>query len=117
MASAKSASIRTAGLIDDENFKSLPQPYRVARYGASKNELALTFDDGPDPEWTPKILDVLKREHAPGAFFLIGIQAEKFGSVAKRIYREGHEIGNHTFTHPDISAIGSRYMRARAQFD
>ena len=102
---------RDSGLIDDENFKSLPQPYRVARYGASKNELALTFDDGPDPEWTPKILDVLKREHAPGAFFLIGIQAEKFGSVAKRIYAEGHEIGNHTFTHPDISAVGSRYMR------
>jgi cellulose synthase/poly-beta-1,6-N-acetylglucosamine synthase-like glycosyltransferase/spore germination protein YaaH/peptidoglycan/xylan/chitin deacetylase (PgdA/CDA1 family) len=100
-----------SGLIDDENFKSLPQPYRVARYGASKNELALTFDDGPDPEWTPKILDVLKREHAPGAFFLIGIQAEKFGGVAKRIYGEGHEIGNHTFTHPDISAVGSRYMR------
>ncbi len=102
---------KDTGLIDDENFKTLPEPYRVARYGASKNELALTFDDGPDPEWTPKILDVLKREHAPAAFFLIGIQAEKFGSVAQRIYREGHEIGNHTFTHPDISAVGSRYMR------
>ncbi len=102
---------RKTGLIDGEEFKSLPQPYRVARYGASKNHLALTFDDGPDPEWTPKILDVLKREHVPGTFFLIGIQAEKFGSLTKRIYREGHEIGNHTFTHPDISSIGSSYMR------
>jgi cellulose synthase/poly-beta-1,6-N-acetylglucosamine synthase-like glycosyltransferase/spore germination protein YaaH/peptidoglycan/xylan/chitin deacetylase (PgdA/CDA1 family) len=101
---------KDSGLVDDENFKTLPEPYRVARYGASKNELALTFDDGPDPDWTPKILDVLKREHAPAAFFLIGIQAEKFGGVAQRIYREGHEIGNHTFTHPDISAIGTRYM-------
>jgi cellulose synthase/poly-beta-1,6-N-acetylglucosamine synthase-like glycosyltransferase/peptidoglycan/xylan/chitin deacetylase (PgdA/CDA1 family)/spore germination protein YaaH len=99
------------GLIDGEEFKSLPQPYRVARYGASKNHLAITFDDGPDPQWTPKILDVLKREHVPGTFFLIGIQAEKFGSLTKRIYREGHEIGNHTFTHPDISSIGSSYMR------
>jgi cellulose synthase/poly-beta-1,6-N-acetylglucosamine synthase-like glycosyltransferase/peptidoglycan/xylan/chitin deacetylase (PgdA/CDA1 family)/spore germination protein YaaH len=99
------------GLIDGEEFKSLPEPYRVARYGASKNHLAITFDDGPDPEWTPKILDVLKREHVPGTFFLIGIQAEKFGSLTKRIYREGHEIGNHTFTHPDISSIGSSYMR------
>ena len=99
------------GLIDGEEFKSLPEPYRVARYGASKNHLALTFDDGPDPQWTPKILDVLKREHVPGTFFLIGIQAEKFGSLTKRIYREGHEIGNHTFTHPDISSIGSSYMR------
>jgi peptidoglycan-N-acetylglucosamine deacetylase len=99
------------GLIDGETFKSLPEPYRVARYGASKNELAMTFDDGPDPEWTPKILDVLKRENVPGTFFLIGIQAEKFSSLTKRIYREGHEIGNHTFTHPDISSIGSYYMR------
>jgi cellulose synthase/poly-beta-1,6-N-acetylglucosamine synthase-like glycosyltransferase/peptidoglycan/xylan/chitin deacetylase (PgdA/CDA1 family)/spore germination protein YaaH len=102
---------KKTGLIDGEDFKSLPEPYRVARYGASKNHLALTFDDGPDPQWTPKILDVLKREHVPGTFFLIGIQAEKFGSLTKRIYREGHEIGNHTFTHPDISSIGASYMR------
>ncbi len=102
---------KDTSLIDDETFKSLPEPYRVARYGASKNKLAITFDDGPDPEWTPKILDILKREHVPGAFFLIGIQSEKFGSITRRIYREGHEIGNHTFTHPDISSIGSRYMK------
>ncbi|HEX9112123.1 MAG TPA: glycosyltransferase, partial [Terriglobales bacterium] len=99
------------GLINDETFKELPEPYRVARYGASKKQLAITFDDGPDPEWTPKILDILKREHAPATFFLIGIQAEKFSGVTKRIYEEGHEIGNHTFTHPDISTIGSGYMR------
>ncbi len=102
---------KDTGLIDDETFKTLPEPYRVARYGASKNQLAMTFDDGPDPEWTPKILDILKREKVPGTFFLIGIQAEKFGGLAKRIYQEGHEIGNHTFTHPDISSIGSRYMK------
>jgi len=102
---------KDTGLIDDQVFKTLPEPYRVARYGASKNQLAITFDDGPDPEWTPRILDILKREHAPAAFFLIGIQSEKFGSITRRIYREGHEIGNHTFTHPDISSIGSRYMR------
>ena len=102
---------KQTGLIDGETFKSLPEPYRVARYGASKNHLAITFDDGPDPQWTPKILDVLKREHVPGTFFLIGIQAEKFGGLTQRIYREGHEIGNHTFTHPDISTIGSGYMK------
>jgi cellulose synthase/poly-beta-1,6-N-acetylglucosamine synthase-like glycosyltransferase/spore germination protein YaaH/peptidoglycan/xylan/chitin deacetylase (PgdA/CDA1 family) len=102
---------KQTGLIDGEEFKSLPQPYRVARYGFSKKQLAITFDDGPDPVWTPKILDVLKREHVPGTFFLIGIQAEKFSSITQRIYREGHEIGNHTFTHPDISSIGTGYMK------
>ena len=102
---------KDTGLIDDETFKTLPEPYRVARYGASKHQLALTFDDGPDPQWTPAILDILKRERVPAAFFLIGIQAEKFGSVAQRVFDEGHEIGNHTFTHPDISNISTSYMR------
>ena len=101
----------TTGLITDQNFDSLPEPYRVARYGSSPKQVAVTFDDGPDPEWTPKILDVLKRENAPATFFLIGIQADKFADVTSRIYREGHEIGNHTFTHPDISNISSTFMK------
>jgi peptidoglycan-N-acetylglucosamine deacetylase len=98
-------------LITDENFQSLPEPYRVARYGYSPNKVVLTFDDGPDPEWTPKILDVLKREHAPATFFLIGIQTDKFSGLAQRIYNEGHTIGNHTFTHPDVSNISATYMK------
>jgi peptidoglycan-N-acetylglucosamine deacetylase len=98
-------------LITDENFQSLPEPYRVSRYGYSTNKIALTFDDGPDPEWTPQILDVLKREQAPATFFLIGIQADKFSGLVKRIYNEDHTIGNHTFTHPDVSNISSAYMK------
>ena len=98
-------------LITDEVFQSLPEPYRVGRYGYRPNQVVLTFDDGPDPEWTPKILDVLKREHATATFFLIGIQTDKFSGLAKRIYNEGHTIGNHTFTHPDVSNISSSYMR------
>ena len=102
---------QNTGIITNEDFKSLPEPYRVARYGANPKQLAITFDDGPDPQWTPKILDVLKHEHAPATFFLIGIQADKFSSVTNRIYQEGHEIGNHTFTHPDISNISARFMK------
>ncbi len=102
---------KQTGLIGDETFTSLPEPYRVARYGSSKTELALTFDDGPDPQWTPPILDVLKREKVPATFFIIGIQAEKFPGLTQRIFLENHEIGNHTFTHPDISTIGTGYMR------
>jgi cellulose synthase/poly-beta-1,6-N-acetylglucosamine synthase-like glycosyltransferase/spore germination protein YaaH/peptidoglycan/xylan/chitin deacetylase (PgdA/CDA1 family) len=99
------------GLITDEVFQSLPEPYRVARYGYSPNQVAITFDDGPDPEWTPRVLDVLKAKHASATFFLIGIQTDKFPGIAKRIYREGHTIGNHTFTHPDVSNISTAHMK------
>ena len=98
-------------LITDEVFQTLPEPYRVGRYGYSSNKVALTFDDGPDPEWTPKILDVLRDKHANATFFLIGIQTDKFSGIARRIYREGNTIGNHTFTHPDVSNISTAYMK------
>ncbi|PYV51770.1 MAG: polysaccharide deacetylase [Acidobacteria bacterium] len=97
----------SAGLITDETMDSLPEPYRVGRYGASPSQVAITFDDGPDPDWTPRILDVLKREQVPATFFLIGNQADRFASITSRIYNEGHEIGNHTFTHPDISELSN----------
>jgi len=100
-----------SALISDETFETLPEPYRVARYGASPGQVAITFDDGPDPQWTPEILDILKRKHAPATFFLIGIQADKFSDITSRIRNEGHEIGNHTFTHPDISNISRSYMK------
>ncbi len=99
-------------LITDEVFQNLPEPYRVARYGYSPNKIALTFDDGPDPEWTPKILDVLKEKNATATFFLIGIQTDKYSGIAKRIYREGNTIGNHTFTHPDVTNMSAPLFKA-----
>ena len=99
-----------SGMITDENFSKLPSPYRIGEFGGGDRMVSLTFDDGPDPQWTPKILDVLKRENAKATFFIIGLQAEKYPAVLERIFREGHEIGNHTFTHPDISEISKRYM-------
>ena len=97
-------------LVTDEVFKTLPAPYTVDMYGSSDRKIALTFDDGPDPLWTPKILDVLKEKGVLATFFLIGVEAEKYPSLTNRIYAEGHEIGNHTFTHPDISNINKRYF-------
>jgi cellulose synthase/poly-beta-1,6-N-acetylglucosamine synthase-like glycosyltransferase/peptidoglycan/xylan/chitin deacetylase (PgdA/CDA1 family)/spore germination protein YaaH len=99
------------GLVTDEIFRELPSPYRIDAYGAPSKRVAITFDDGPDPEWTPKILDVLKQYNVKATFFTIGLEAEKFPGLLKRIYREGHEIGNHTFTHPDISNINTQYAR------
>jgi cellulose synthase/poly-beta-1,6-N-acetylglucosamine synthase-like glycosyltransferase/peptidoglycan/xylan/chitin deacetylase (PgdA/CDA1 family)/spore germination protein YaaH len=100
------------GLITGETFSVTPLPYQVAHYGGGQpNQIALTFDDGPDPDWTPKILDILKLQNAPATFFVIGSEAEDNPGLLRRIYREGHEIGNHTWSHPDISGINRAAMR------
>ncbi|MCU7730480.1 bifunctional polysaccharide deacetylase/glycosyltransferase family 2 protein [Actinoplanes sp. KI2] len=67
--------------------------------------VALTFDDGPDPTWTPRILDVLARYHVPATFFMIGSAVARHPELARRVVREGHEVGLHTFTHPDLSVL------------
>lgn len=62
--------------------------------------IALTFDDGPDPRYTPVILDYLRRYDAKATFFVIGRNAERFPDLLRRVVREGHEVGNHTYSHP-----------------
>jgi len=99
------------GMVTGEEFSALPLPYQVDQYGAQPKAVALTFDDGPDPTFTPPMLDVLKSKGVKATFFVIGWQAQKYSGVLSRIRREGHEIGNHTFYHPDISNISKRYMR------
>jgi cellulose synthase/poly-beta-1,6-N-acetylglucosamine synthase-like glycosyltransferase/peptidoglycan/xylan/chitin deacetylase (PgdA/CDA1 family)/spore germination protein YaaH len=97
--------------ITDERMESLPRSYVVQQYGYHPNKLALTFDDGPDPTWTPKILDVLKQYNVKAAFMVIGEQGQDNTGILKRYVREGHEIGNHTYTHPDISEISDRQIQ------
>jgi len=65
----------------------------------SKNEIAITFDDGPHPEFTPKALDLLKKHNAKATFFCIGQHVEKHPEILKRILEEGHLVGNHTYSH------------------
>src|SRR5260370_21813804 len=73
--------------------------------------MPLSFDDGPDPRWTPKILDILKEKNAPGVFFVIGDEANRRPDILQREYAEGHEIGNHTFTHPKFDEISHTQIR------
>src|SRR4051812_20843020 len=100
-------------------------PRRVAQLGrkvfppglwegpADRRWVSLTFDDAPHPEVTGRILDVLRRTRAPGAFFAIGERAERYPDVMRRIQAEGHEIGNHTWSHRPLvwGACASPYRQ------
>jgi peptidoglycan/xylan/chitin deacetylase (PgdA/CDA1 family) len=69
---------------------------------AQDKKVALTFDDGPEDYWTPKILEILKEKNVKGTFFVIGKQAEKYPELLRKIVAEGHVIGNHTFNHRNL---------------
>ncbi len=97
-------------LIEDEHMDVYPRAYTVEYYGYHPNEVAISFDDGPDPKWTPKILDILKQKNVKGTFFLIGAAAAENIGLMQRLAREGNEVGNHTYTHPDISEISPQQL-------
>ena len=99
------------GLITDEDYVTYPSGWLVSRSGAPEMTLVLTFDDGPDPTWTPKILDVLKKEGVPGTFFMIGSQAAQYPDIVKRVFAEGHEIGSHSYTHPNMAHVSEDRVR------
>lgn len=96
---------RTAGLITDEHFASLPTPYVIRRTGYRPHEVALTFDDGPDPVWTPPILSILRKAHVPATFFVIGENAMMHPGLLRQIVAQGSEIGNHSYTHPNLAQV------------
>lgn len=92
-------------LVSEETYRQLPTRFFIKLFGQVHNQVLLTFDDGPDPEYTPRILSILEKEKVPAAFFVLGINAETNLPLIKRMYRDGFEIGNHTFTHPNIAEI------------
>jgi len=91
--------------VTNQEYIKLPTKYVIRRYGVKEKRIVLTFDDGPDEAYTPRILDILKKENVPAAFFVVGSMAEKAIPLVKREFDEGYEIGNHTYFHPDISTI------------
>ena len=89
-------------LFTDETFESYPLSWRIQQMGEAPHKIALTFDDGPDAEWTPRILKILEQKHVPATFFVIGEPANLEARIVRREYDQGNEVGNHTFTHPDF---------------
>jgi cellulose synthase/poly-beta-1,6-N-acetylglucosamine synthase-like glycosyltransferase/peptidoglycan/xylan/chitin deacetylase (PgdA/CDA1 family)/spore germination protein YaaH len=94
-------------MVTAESMNAYPLSYTVEQRGYLPKEVALSFDDGPDPTWTPKILKILKDNHVSATFFMIGAEAQNNVGLMQQVYREGHEIGNHTWSHPDISEIST----------
>lgn len=86
-----------------------PTLFRTGAGGESK--VVLTFDDGPDPDWTPQILDILKAHRVKATFFLLGREAEDHPKLVRRIVDEGHEIGNHSFLHPNLAEVSDARTR------
>lgn len=93
-------------IITEEYYDRLPTRYVIRKFGRVDRQVVLTFDDGPDPVYTPEILDILRAEKVPAVFFVVGLEAERNLPLLRRISREGHEIGNHTFTHPNMAEVG-----------
>lgn len=100
-------------VIEDESYTEYAFPYMLRKRGYKPRELVLTFDDGPDANYTPAVLDALRDLHCPATFFVIGQNAEHNPDLARRIVDEGHEIGSHTYTHPNIGAVSP----ARAELE
>jgi cellulose synthase/poly-beta-1,6-N-acetylglucosamine synthase-like glycosyltransferase/peptidoglycan/xylan/chitin deacetylase (PgdA/CDA1 family) len=98
------------GFISSESYdmKKIPTGYVIERTGDRPGYIALTFDDGPDPRWTARILDILKQEGVPATFFVMGKNGQANPDLLRREVNEGHEVGNHTFTHPNLGEIPLR---------
>jgi peptidoglycan/xylan/chitin deacetylase (PgdA/CDA1 family) len=75
------------------------------------NELALTYDDGPNPEWTPQLLEILARQNIRATFFLIGSYAARQPALVRQIAAAGHVIGNHSWHHPNLALTPAARVR------
>lgn len=82
---------------------------------AESDRIYLTFDDGPDPEWTPRVLDALANAQVKATFFAIGEQAQRAPELMRRIHSAGHAVGNHTFSHRHPWFMSQRTARAQVR--
>ena len=94
-----------AALLDGGPVVRIDDGGTVITRGMPDKTIALTFDDGPDPKWTPQVLDLLKAHGAKATFFVIGSRVNQYPDLTRRIVAEGHELGVHTFTHEQLASV------------
>jgi peptidoglycan/xylan/chitin deacetylase (PgdA/CDA1 family) len=94
---------------------SSPDLATNGKTGTSGNGVALTFDDGPNPRTTPRILATLREQDVKATFFVVGSQVEKHPDLLRQIVEEGHVIGNHTYDHANLSKLSTEQMRNELQ--
>jgi len=92
------------------SLETSPEASLEAPLEMPRKEIALTFDDGPHAKYTPMILDVLAKYNAKATFFMLGDRVKAHENIVRRIAAEGHEIGNHTFTHLELTGSESRVI-------
>lgn len=107
----RTVAVDSSGFIATQTIARSPGGYVVNRGGAHRSRVALTFDDGPDPLYTAQILDTLKARGAVASFFVLGRQVQRLPDLTKRIAAEGHEIGNHSWSHPDLAGLSESAIR------
>ena len=85
-------------------------------HSKESQHIALTFDDGPNPRTTPIILEELRKRKIKATFFLVGEKVEKHPELAKRIVEEGHDIGNHSYTHINLANLDKQGVKKEIEF-
>ncbi len=88
----------------------MPKPAKPTKPPTPPKTVYLTFDDGPDPESTPKVLAILKRYGVQGTFFQQGAMVEAYPDVAKQVAADGNRIGNHSWDHPNLTKLSYNYL-------
>ncbi|MDP4179927.1 MAG: glycosyltransferase [Bacillota bacterium] len=109
----KKLTTDSEGYIKDVTYNSKYIADTSENNDSGQKKIALTFDDGPNNVYTPKILDILKKNNIKASFFLIGKNAWDNPDIVKRMYKEGHNIGNHTYSHPDLP----QYSRLKTRLE
>jgi peptidoglycan/xylan/chitin deacetylase (PgdA/CDA1 family) len=109
-------SVLAAGAQDSNSTPSpAPSPTKLATYAQVRVDqpyIAMTFDDGPSAENTPRLLEMLKQRNIKATFFLIGQNAASNPDIVRRILADGHEVGNHSWTHPQLSKLSDDRVTA-----